>query len=120
MRPPEDMHQLMRKIVEYKRLEDDRLQGKGKAPDSPQYHKEYHPKKFQQRTRRKPKASREASSQRIEGVNVTIKEPVYKILEHIKNKPYFQWLGKIGGDPTRRNKSLYCTCHREKGHTIEQ
>ena len=30
-RPPEDMRQLMRHIEEYKRLEDDRLQSKGKA-----------------------------------------------------------------------------------------
>ena len=30
-RPPEDMRQLMRRIEEYKRLEDDRLQSKGKA-----------------------------------------------------------------------------------------
>ena len=32
MRPPERMHQLMRRIEEYKRLEDDRQQSKGKAP----------------------------------------------------------------------------------------
>ena len=31
-RPPEDMRQLMRRIEEYKLLEDDRLQSKGKAP----------------------------------------------------------------------------------------
>ena len=31
-KPPEDMRQLMRRIEEYKRLEDDRLQSKGKAP----------------------------------------------------------------------------------------
>ena len=30
-RPPEDMRQLMRHIEEYKRLEDDRLQSKGKT-----------------------------------------------------------------------------------------
>jgi len=30
-RPPEDMRQLMRHIEEYKCLEDDRLQSKGKA-----------------------------------------------------------------------------------------
>ena len=30
-RPPEDMRQLMRRIEEYKRLEDDQLQSKGKA-----------------------------------------------------------------------------------------
>lgn len=34
MRPPENMHQPMRKIKEHKSLEDDRLQGKGKAPAS--------------------------------------------------------------------------------------
>ncbi|XP_075664658.1 uncharacterized protein LOC142634243 [Castanea sativa] len=26
----------------------------------------------------------------------------------------------MGGDPTRRNQNLYCTYHRDKGHTIEQ
>ena len=31
-KPPEDMRQLMRCIEEYKRLEDDRLQSKGKTP----------------------------------------------------------------------------------------
>ena len=31
-RPPEDMRQLMRRIEEYKQLEDNRLQSKGKAP----------------------------------------------------------------------------------------
>lgn len=34
MWPLKDMHQLMRKIEEYKRLEDEKLQGKGKAPAS--------------------------------------------------------------------------------------
>ena len=31
MKLPEGMHQLMRRIEEHKRLEDDRLQSKGKA-----------------------------------------------------------------------------------------
>ena len=30
-KPPEDMRQLIRRVEEYKRLEDDRLQSKGKA-----------------------------------------------------------------------------------------
>ncbi|XP_023899323.1 uncharacterized protein LOC112011177 [Quercus suber] len=43
---PEDMRQLMRRIEEYKRLEDDRMQNKGKAPmtDHPR------PNGFQSRT----------------------------------------------------------------------
>ena len=58
-------------------------------------------------------------AQRIEGVNVTFKELVYKILECIKNEPYFCWLGKLDEDPARRNQSLYCTYHIEKAHTIK-
>ena len=26
----------------------------------------------------------------------------------------------MGGDPSRRNQNLYCTYHRDKGHTIKQ
>ena len=53
-------------------------------------------------------------------VNVTFKEPVHRIVDRIKNEPYFRWPNKMGGDPTRRNQNLYCTYHRDKGHTIEQ
>lgn len=120
MRPPEGMHQLMRRIEDYKRLEDDRLQGKGKALASSQYCKEYHPDKFQQRSMREPRAPGEGLTQCTEGVNLTFKEPVYKIRERIKNESYFCWPGKMGGDSARRNQSLYCTYHIEKGHITEQ
>ena len=36
-------------------------------------------------------------------VNSLFKEPMYKILEKIKNEPYFKWPNKIGGDLSRRN-----------------
>ena len=58
-------------------------------------------------------------TQQTEGVNVMFKDSVYKILKCIKNEPYFRWLRKMGRDPTRRNQSLYCTYHREKGHTTK-
>lgn len=51
---------------------------------------------------------------------MTFKELIYKILECIKNEPYVRWSGKMGGDPARRNQSLYCTNHREKGYTTKQ
>ena len=38
MRPTESMHQLKRRIEEQKRLEDDRLQSKGKASVISLYH----------------------------------------------------------------------------------
>ena len=51
---------------------------------------------------------------------MVFKEPVHKILERIKNEPYFRWPSKMGGDSSKRNQNLYCTCHRDKGHTVEQ
>ena len=53
-------------------------------------------------------------------MNVTFKEPVHKIMDRIKNEPYFRWPNKMGGDPIRRNQNLYSTYYRDKGHTIEQ
>ena len=53
-------------------------------------------------------------------VNVAFKELVHKIIDRIKNEPFFRWLNKIRGDPSRRNQNLYCTYHRDKGHTIKQ
>ena len=93
----------MSRIEEQKRLEDERLQGKGKALASSQYNKDSCPERYQQKTRKEPRVSSLNLTQRPKGINVTFKEPVYKILERIKNEPYFRWLGKMGGDLARRN-----------------
>ena len=53
-------------------------------------------------------------------VNVAFKELVHKIVDRIKNELFLRWPNKMGGDPSRRNQNLYCTYHRDKGHTIEQ
>ena len=90
-RPPEDMRQLIRRIEEYKRLEDDRLQSKGKAAlaNCPRQ------SGFQPRSR---KDFRIQEPELLLGeVNVTFKEPIHKIVDQIKNKPYFKCLNKIGG-----------------------
>nr|XP_023879181.1 uncharacterized protein LOC111991623 [Quercus suber] len=113
-KPPKDMRQLMRRIEEYKRLEDDRIQSKGKAPmmNHPR------PSVFQPRNRGNMRI--QEPGVRVGEVNTTFKEPVYKILDKIKHEPYFRWPNRMGGDPSRRNQSLYCTYHKDKGHTTEQ
>ena len=52
--------------------------------------------------------------------NVAFKEQVHKIIDQIKNEPFFRWPNKMGGNPSRRNQNLYCTYHRDKGHMTEQ
>ena len=51
---------------------------------------------------------------------MTFKEPMHKIVDRVKNEPYFRWSNKMGGDPSRRNQILYCTYLKDKGHTTEQ
>ena len=107
-RPPEDTRQLMRHIEEYKRLEDDRLQSKGKAS----LVNRSRPRVFPSRPRRDLRVQ-EPEVQKGE-VNVAFREPVHKIVDRIKNEPFFRWPNKMGGDPSRRNQNLYCTYHRDK------
>ena len=52
-------------------------------------------------------------------VNSVFKDPIYQILEKIKNEPYFKWPNKMRGDLSKQNQSLYCHYHQERGHTTE-
>ena len=113
-RPPEDMRQLMRRIEEYKRLENDQLQNKGKAPLLGRSQQSVFP------TRPRKDFKMQEPEAQIGEVNVAFKEPVHKILDQIKNESFFRWANKMRGDLSRRNQNLYCTYHRDKGHTTEQ
>ena len=82
--PPEDMRQLMRCIEEYKCLEDDRLQSKGKASLLNRSRQGIFPSRP-----RKDLKIQESEAQMKE-VNVAFKEPVHKIVDQIKNESYFR------------------------------
>ena len=83
-RPPEDMRQLMRRIEEYKLLEDDRLQSKGKAP----LVNRSRPGIFLPRPRRDLRI--QEPEMQLGEVNVAFKEPVHKNVDCIKNEPFFR------------------------------
>ncbi|XP_075645517.1 uncharacterized protein LOC142616579 [Castanea sativa] len=114
LKPPEHMRQLMRRIEEYKRLEDDWLQSKGKEPiiSYPQNNG------FNPRHRKDLRIPEPDPA--LRGVNATFKEPVHRIIDRIKNEPYFRRPNRMASDPLRRNQNLYCSYHRDKGHTTEQ
>ncbi|XP_075636693.1 uncharacterized protein LOC142608922 [Castanea sativa] len=114
LRPPEDMRQLMRRIKEYKCLEDDRLQTKGMAPII------NYPRNTGFNPRHRKDLRIQEPGPAIGGVNAVFKETVHKIIERIKNELYFKRPNKMAGDPSRRNQNLYYTYHRDKWHTTEQ
>ena len=45
---------------------------------------------------------------------------MHQILDKIKDEPYFRWPNKMGRDPTKRNQSLHCQYHQDRGHTTEE
>ena len=47
------------------------------------------------------------------------REPVQKVLEKVRNEPFFKWPNKMAGDPINRNQNLYCHYHQDHGHTTE-
>ncbi|XP_075654748.1 uncharacterized protein LOC142624902 [Castanea sativa] len=114
LKPLKDMRQLMRHIEEYKCLEDDRLQTKGKEPIIS------YPRNNGFNPRHRNNLRIQEPGPATGGVNATFKEPVHRIIDRIKNEPYFKRPNRMAGDPSRRNQNLYCTYHRDKGHTTEQ
>ncbi|XP_023877205.1 uncharacterized protein LOC136070219 [Quercus suber] len=113
-KPPEDMRQLMRRIEEYKQLEDDELQSKGKAPVVNRPRQNIYPPRVRGNLRI------QEPEEPVGEVNLRFKEPVHRIIDKIKHELYFRWSNKMGGDPSIRNQNLYCTYHKDRGHTTEQ
>ena len=47
----------------------------------------------------------------VEIVNTVFKEPIYFIVDMIKDDPYLRGLNKMRSNPTQRNQSLYYQYH---------
>ena len=41
----------------------------------------------------------QSGSANTQAVNVVFREPVQKILEKVRNEPFFKWPNKMAGDP---------------------
>jgi hypothetical protein len=66
-----------------------------------------------------PQASSNFVAPSFQAFETVFKEPIYKILNKIKDKPYFVWPPKLLGDPVSRDPKLQCSYHRDKGHMTE-
>ena len=117
-KPPPTMTDLMSKIEQHVRVEEDGPQSQKQTDVSTPA-----PKKPDQadssRAPRKSKQSEPITKGSFEAVNTTFKEPIFKILPQIKDKPYFVWPPKMGGDPAFRESKPFCAYHKENGHLTE-
>ncbi|XP_057493157.1 uncharacterized protein LOC130778645 [Actinidia eriantha] len=108
--PPIGLQDLMSRVEMFARLKDDvreseKTEGKlGRGETS---------------VKRRKDGSNPHEARAKQGINVVFKEPIYKLLARIRDKPYFKKPEPMGGDPKRRNQRWRCSYHGEKGHKTE-
>ena len=109
-KPVTSVHQLMDRIDKYRRVEEDQLQGKGKAKVVPQERKDFRSDHYNNNRPRRDFIGQSGSAD-TQTVNVVFQEPVQQVLQKIKNEPFFKWPNKMAGEPRKRNPNLYCHYH---------
>jgi len=116
--PVRSVRRLMNRIDEYKQVEEDQQQGKGKANVIPQDRRDFRSDRYNNNRPQRDFAGQSGSTA-PQVVSMVFQEPVHQVLEKMKNESYFKWPNKMEGDPMRRNQSLYYQYHQERGHTTE-
>ena len=96
------LRQLMDRFDKYKRIEDDQQQGKGKAKVVPQERRDFRSDRYNNNRPRRDYVEQPRSNNN-QVVEAVFREPVYQVLEKIKNKSFFKWLNKMMGNPEKRN-----------------
>ena len=117
-KPVTTVRSLMDRIDKYRRIEEDQLQGKGKAKAIPQERRDSR-SDWSQNNRPHRDFSGQSASTNSQAVNVVFRESVQKILEKVRNEPFFKWPNKMVRDPMNHNQNLYCHYHQDHGHTTE-
>ena len=117
-KPITSVRQLIDRIDKCKRVEEDQLQGKGKEKVIPQKMSDFRSDWYNNNYSRRDFTGQSGSANK-QTINVVFREPIYQVLEKIKNEPFFKWPNKMAGDSMKRNQSLYCQYHQDHGHTTE-
>uniref|UniRef100_A0A2N9H6C8 RNase H type-1 domain-containing protein n=1 Tax=Fagus sylvatica TaxID=28930 RepID=A0A2N9H6C8_FAGSY len=118
-RSARNMRDLMSRIEQYVRVEEDRARtGALSAQSRPQRRPNNTEQKRAEIPPRNP--ARFPRPKEAGGVYTVFNQPIYRIMGDIKNEPFFMWPAPLGGDPTRRDPNKYCSYHREKGHMTEK
>ncbi|XP_030939680.1 uncharacterized protein LOC115964524 [Quercus lobata] len=117
-KPVRSVHRLMDRIDEYKRVEEDQQQGKGKAKVIPQDRRDFKSNRYNNNRPRRDFVGQSGSTT-TQVVGIVFQEPAHQILEKIKNGLYFKWPNKMGRDPMKCSQSLHFQYHQKRGHITE-
>jgi hypothetical protein len=118
-RPFTTLKKLMDRVERFVRVEEDGGSTNAVSSEAPVQPPS---SRYQGRTSQASKASSvptNYASSFCKAFQTVFKEPIQRILDKIKGKPFFVWPSKLIGDPEVRNQNLYCFYHRDKGHLTE-
>ena len=88
-KPVKSVHRLMDCINKYKRVEEDQQQDKGKGKVILQEWKDFRSNQYNNNRPQRDFAGQSGSTA-TQVVKIVFREPVYQVLENIKNEPYFK------------------------------
>ncbi|XP_065637639.1 uncharacterized protein LOC136070926 [Quercus suber] len=97
-KPIRSVCRLMNRINEYKWVKEHQQQGKGKVKVIPQDRRDFRSNRFNN-NRPQRDFARQSRFTAPQVVKTMFRKLVHQVLEKIKNKPYFKWPNKMGGDP---------------------
>nr|XP_023886790.1 uncharacterized protein LOC111998899 [Quercus suber] len=117
-KPATSVRQLMDRIDKYKRVEEDLLQDKGKEKAILQERRDSRSDRYNNARLRRDFMGQSGATN-AQAVGAVFREPVHRVLENIKNEPYFKWPNKMSGDLKKRNKDRYCQYHQDHGHAMK-
>ena len=106
-KPTTSVRQLMDRIDKYKRVEENQLQGKGKEKVIPQERRDFRLDRYNSNHLRKDFVGQSGATN-AQTVSAIFREPIHRVLEKIKNEPYFKWPNKMAGESMRHNQNFYC------------
>jgi hypothetical protein len=117
--PPTSLRKLMDRIEQFIRVKED---GGNASAAQPEASTRPPNSKSQVRTCQASKVTSVPTNfvtPSFKAFQTVFKEPIYRILDKIKQKPFFIWPPKLPGDPIARNQKLQCSYHRDRGHLTE-
>uniref|UniRef100_A0A2N9GNU9 Uncharacterized protein n=1 Tax=Fagus sylvatica TaxID=28930 RepID=A0A2N9GNU9_FAGSY len=123
-RPPTTLKKLMDRVERFVRVEEDGGNTNTMISEAPIPLAPVPPfsSRSQGRTSQAPKSSSVPTSYAppsCKAFQTVFKEPIHRLLDKIKGKPFFVWPSKLIGDPAVWNQNLYCFYHRDRGHLTE-
>ena len=95
-KPATSVHQLIGRIDKCKLVEEDQLQVSGKEKVIPQERKDCRSDQYNSNRPRRDLVGQSRATN-TQTINTVFRESVHRVLEKIKNEPYFKWPNKMAG-----------------------